>query len=177
MARRSSSAGIPVRSEAGVGEGEHGEDPGPTAELLRQLAAAEALWSAEYTAAQGRLPLRARVRGGCRGGREGARGPRGPIKGRAGILGRRAQGKSRRGSRPGIPLRERGIREEEDRADRWAWERSERGRARAGALGVREWLAGPSASGGSGREWVERGRRWAEEGETGPQRLGRCGEK
>ena len=54
-------------------------------------------------------------------------------------------------------MREQGIREEEDRADRWARERSERGGARARALGVREWLAGPSASGGSGREsWAGR---------------------
>ena len=50
---------IPVRSGAGVGEGELGEDPGPTAELLHQVAVVEALWNAEYTAAQGRLPLRA----------------------------------------------------------------------------------------------------------------------
>ena len=42
------------------------------------------------------------------------------------------------GDRGRSSLRERGIREEEDRADRWAWERSERGRARAGALGMRE---------------------------------------
>ena len=105
-----------------------------------------------------------RVWGGAGVEDGGAGGPRGPIKGWAGILGRRAQGKSRRGSRPGIPLREWGIREEEDRADRWARERSERGGARAGALGVREWLAGPSASGGSGIEWVERGRHWAEKG-------------
>ena len=44
MARRSSSAGIPVRRGAGIGEGELGEDFGPTAEVLR---------NAEYTAAQG----------------------------------------------------------------------------------------------------------------------------
>ena len=40
-----------MRSGAEVGEGELGEDPGPTAELLRQLAVVEALWNAEYMAA------------------------------------------------------------------------------------------------------------------------------
>ena len=53
MARRSSSAGIPVRSGAGIGEGELGEDFGPTAERQRCLAVAEVLRNAEYTAAQG----------------------------------------------------------------------------------------------------------------------------
>ena len=42
-----------MRSGTSVREGELGEDPGPTAELLRQLAVVEALWNAEYTAAQG----------------------------------------------------------------------------------------------------------------------------
>ena len=40
-----------MRSGTGVGEGELSEDPGPTAELLRQLAVVEALWNAEYMAA------------------------------------------------------------------------------------------------------------------------------
>ena len=53
MARRSSSAGIPVRSRAGIGEGELGEDFGPTAERWRCLAVAEVLRNAEYMAAQG----------------------------------------------------------------------------------------------------------------------------
>jgi len=53
-----------VRSRIGVREGELDEDPSPTAELLRQLAVVEALWNAEYTAAQGRLLLRA-PRGGA----------------------------------------------------------------------------------------------------------------
>ena len=53
MARRSSSAGIPVRSRAGIGEGELGEDFGPTAERQRCLVVVEVLWNAEYTAAQG----------------------------------------------------------------------------------------------------------------------------
>ena len=53
MARRSSSAGIPVRSGAGIGEGELGEDFGPTAERQRCLVVAEVLRNAEYTAAQG----------------------------------------------------------------------------------------------------------------------------
>ena len=87
-----------------------------------------------------------RVWGGAGVEDGGAGGPRGPIKGRAGILGRRAQVKSRQGSRPGIPLRERGIREEEDRADRWARERSERGGARAGERAGRASRAGASES-------------------------------
>jgi len=53
-----------MRSGTGVGEGELGEDPDPTAELLRQLVVVEALWNAEYTAAQGRLSLRAPRCGG-----------------------------------------------------------------------------------------------------------------
>ena len=53
MARRSSSAGIPVRSGAGIGEGELGEDFSPTTEWRRCLAVAEVLRNAEYTAAQG----------------------------------------------------------------------------------------------------------------------------
>ena len=53
MARWSSSAGIPVRSGAGIGEGELGEDFGPTAERQRCLVVVEVLWNAEYTAAQG----------------------------------------------------------------------------------------------------------------------------
>ena len=53
VARRSSFTGIPVRSGAGIGEGELGEDFGPTAERQRCLAVAEVLRNAEYTAAQG----------------------------------------------------------------------------------------------------------------------------
>jgi len=51
-ARRSFSAGIPVHSGAGVGEGELGEDFGPTAERRQCLAVAEVLRNAEYTVAQ-----------------------------------------------------------------------------------------------------------------------------
>ena len=50
--RRSSSTGNLVRSGAGVGEGELGEDFGPTAERRQCLAVAEVLRNAEYTAAQ-----------------------------------------------------------------------------------------------------------------------------
>jgi hypothetical protein len=53
VARWSSSAGIPMRSGAGIGEGELGEDFGPTAERRWCLALAEVLRIAEYTAAQG----------------------------------------------------------------------------------------------------------------------------
>ena len=53
MARRSSSAGIPVRSGAGIGEGELGEDFSPTTEWRRCLAVAEVLRNAEYKVAQG----------------------------------------------------------------------------------------------------------------------------
>jgi len=53
VARRSSSAGIPVCSGAGIGERELGEDFGPTAERRRCLAVVEVLWNTEYTAAQG----------------------------------------------------------------------------------------------------------------------------
>jgi len=42
-----------VRSGAGIGEGELGEDFGPTAEQRRCLAVAEVLRNAEYTVAQG----------------------------------------------------------------------------------------------------------------------------
>jgi hypothetical protein len=42
-----------MRSGAGIGEGELGEDFGPTAERWRCLAVAEVLRNAEYTAAQG----------------------------------------------------------------------------------------------------------------------------
>ena len=42
-----------MRSGAGIGEGELGEDFGPTAERQRCLAVAEVLRNAEYTAAQG----------------------------------------------------------------------------------------------------------------------------
>ena len=53
MARQSSSAGIPVHSGAGIGEGELGEDFGPTAEWWRCLVVVEVLQNTEYTAAQG----------------------------------------------------------------------------------------------------------------------------
>ena len=53
MARRSSSAGIPVRSGAGIGEGELGEDFSPMTEWRRCLAVAEVLRNAEYMVAQG----------------------------------------------------------------------------------------------------------------------------
>jgi len=42
-----------MRSGAGIGEGELGEDFGPTAERWRCLAVAEVLRNAEYMAAQG----------------------------------------------------------------------------------------------------------------------------
>ena len=50
--RRNSSTGILVRSGAGVGEEELGEDPSPEAERRRWLAVAEVLRNGRTTAAQ-----------------------------------------------------------------------------------------------------------------------------